>query len=111
VNAVIAELMRLIGIDGLAYATEAQLRQLRAIGEDLVNLVDAGVRVQAEDAARPQGWCPGCIGRGTGENCLLCRRAIPVTLIRTGASPSEYRHSCPDCRLGRVHVHEAGEAR
>lgn len=52
-------------------------------------------------------WCPGCVGRGTGEACGMCSRSIPVHLRRAAGDPSEVdRVGCVDCRNGEVHTHQ-----
>ena len=37
----------------------------------------------------PEELCPGCVGRGTGEYCVLCNCRIPENLRRKPGSPSE----------------------
>jgi hypothetical protein len=52
--------------------------------------------------------CPGCVGRGTGEDCNVCGRPIPPGLCREPDDPSEVRADCADCAAGRPHVHAGG---
>ncbi|WP_033338924.1 hypothetical protein [Catenuloplanes japonicus] len=34
--------------------------------------------------------CPGCVGRGTGENCCMCDLPIPAGLRRETGAASEF---------------------
>lgn len=49
--------------------------------------------------------CPGCVGRGTGAVCCVCGGQVPAALRRRAGDPSEVRAGCPDCAVGRGHVH------
>lgn len=47
------------------------------------------VRAKFSPADEPEELCPGCLGRGTGEYCVLCSCRIPASLRRKPGSPSE----------------------
>ena len=53
--------------------------------------------------------CPGCIGRGMGENCFMCDLPIPADLQRPNDQPAYPRDApdprCPDCARGAIHTH------
>ena len=87
------------------YALRQQLTgELRA-NEDAL-MARCG-QLLAETRARRPG-CPGCVGRGTGEDCNVCGRPIPPGLCREPDDPSEVRADCADCAAGRPHVHAGG---
>lgn len=72
-----------------ASALEAELLWVKNVDEDGPVMALWTALSDELTSDEPEELCPGCVGRGTGEYCVLCNCRIPENLRRKPGDPPE----------------------